>query len=87
LPVDAARIAYAVRSHWRIENSMHWVPDMAFGEAECRVRVDNAGQHFTILRRIVMHLLKRYTKTKIGRRNHHLKTGADDNDCAQILAR
>ncbi len=32
LPPDAARIAHAVRSHWRIENSMHWVLDVAFGE-------------------------------------------------------
>ncbi|WP_244137093.1 ISAs1 family transposase, partial [Burkholderia pyrrocinia] len=51
LPPDAARLAHAVRSHWRIENSMHWVMDMAFGEDQCRVRVNNAAQNFAILRR------------------------------------
>ncbi|MCP2085633.1 UNVERIFIED_ORG: putative transposase YbfD/YdcC [Paraburkholderia sediminicola] len=42
LPADTCRIAHAVRSHWRIENNMHLVPDMAFGEDQCRVKVENA---------------------------------------------
>ncbi|MGF6605022.1 putative transposase YbfD/YdcC, partial [Paraburkholderia sp. GAS448] len=37
LPPDAALIARAVRAHWRIENNLHWVLDVAFGEDQCRV--------------------------------------------------
>ncbi|MGF6604968.1 putative transposase YbfD/YdcC [Paraburkholderia sp. GAS448] len=45
LPPDAAHIAHAVRAHWAIENSSHWVLDMTFAEDQCRVRVDNAAQN------------------------------------------
>ena len=69
LPAQAHKLAHAVRSHWRIENSMHWVLDVAFGEDQCRVRVENAAQNFAILRRIAMNLLKRDTTPKVGLRN------------------
>jgi predicted transposase YbfD/YdcC len=85
LPPDAARIANAVRSHWRIENSMHWVLDMAFGEDHCRVRIENAAQNFAILRRIVLNLLKSDTKTKAGMKNRRLKACASDNYRAELL--
>ncbi len=60
----AMRIAHAVRSHWRIENAMHWVLDVAFGEDQCRVRVEHAVQNFAIPRRITMNLLRKDTQTK-----------------------
>ncbi|KVU32999.1 hypothetical protein WK65_29925 [Burkholderia ubonensis] len=62
LPPDVAHIAHAVRSHWCIENSMHWALDVAFGENQCRVRVENVAQNFAILRRIGMNLLRRDTE-------------------------
>jgi len=52
---------------------MHWILDMTFGEDQYRVWMDNAAQNFAILRRIVMNLLKRDTKTKVGLRNRRLK--------------
>jgi predicted transposase YbfD/YdcC len=85
LPPEASRIAHAVRAHWRIENSMHWVLDMAFGEDQCRVRIDNAAQNFAILRRIAMNLLKRDTKAKIGLKNRRLKACINDAYRAQLL--
>nr|WP_321808876.1 ISAs1 family transposase [Burkholderia sp. BCC1993] len=85
LPPNAARIAQAVRAHWRIENSMHWVLDMAFGEDQCRVRVNNAAQNFAILRRICLNLLKADTTTKAGIKNRRLKAGASDGYRAAVL--
>ncbi|BAX60971.1 ISAs1 family transposase [Burkholderia stabilis] len=85
LPADAARIAQAVWAHWRIENSMHWVLDMAFGEDRCRARVNNAAQNFAILRRTCLNLLKADTTTKAGIKNRRLKTGASDDYRASIL--
>ena len=85
LPPEATRIAHAVRSHWRIENSMHWVLDMAFGEDQCRVRVGNAAQNFAILRRIALNLFKRDTKTKAGLKNRRLKACASDRYRAEML--
>jgi predicted transposase YbfD/YdcC len=66
LPPDAVHTAHAVRSYWRIGNSPHQAIDVAYGEDQCRVRVDNAAQNFTILRRIVMNLLKCDTTTKVA---------------------
>jgi predicted transposase YbfD/YdcC len=85
LPPDAAHIAHAVRSHWRIENSMHWVLDVAFGEDQCRVRVDNAAQNFAILRRIVMNLLRQDRKAKVGLKIRRLKACMNDRYLAQLL--
>jgi predicted transposase YbfD/YdcC len=48
----------AIRSHWGIENSLHWVLDVAFREDDCRVRQGYADENFATLRRIALHLLK-----------------------------
>jgi predicted transposase YbfD/YdcC len=85
LPADAARIAHAVRSHWAIENGMHWCLDMAFGEDQCRVRIENAAQNFAVLRRISMNLLRQDQTTKVGLKNRRLKACANDNYLAQLL--
>ena len=58
---------------------------MAFGEDQCRVRIDNAARNFAILRRIVMNLLQRDRSTKVGLRNRLLKVCADDSYRAQLL--
>lgn len=85
LPPDAPRIARAVRSHWGIENGMHWCLDMALGEDQSRVRVDNAAQNFAILRRISMNLLRRDVQTKAGLKTRRLKAGCSDQYRAQLL--
>ncbi|WP_051374325.1 ISAs1 family transposase [Paraburkholderia sprentiae] len=84
LPADRKRINEAVRAHWAIENSMHWVLDVAFGEDQCRARVDNAAQNFTILRRIVSNLLRADKATKVGIKNKRLKAGFDEHYRARV---
>ncbi|RQZ17092.1 ISAs1 family transposase [Burkholderia sp. Bp9031] len=78
LPPDAARIAHAARSHWAIENGMHWALDMAFGEDQCRVRVNNAAQNFAVLRRIALNLLRQDRTTKAGLKNRRMLACAND---------
>jgi predicted transposase YbfD/YdcC len=58
LPAEVKRIAAAVRSHWGIENSMHWVLDVAFREDRSRARADNAQANLGVLRRTAISLLK-----------------------------
>ncbi len=55
---DASVIGKGIRAHWGIENSLHWVLDMAFREDECRKRIDNSAENFAILRHITLNLLK-----------------------------
>lgn len=85
LPPDAAHIAHAVRAHWGIENGMHWSLDMAFGEDQCRVRVDHTAQNFTILRRITMNLLRQDRTAKGGLKIRRMLAWANDKYLAQLL--
>lgn len=55
---NAKEIAHAIRSHWAIENSLHWVLDVTFGEDNSRVRKDNAPENMAMVRHIVLNLLR-----------------------------
>lgn len=55
---DAKRFAYAGRSHWGIENKLHWVLDEVFREEESRIRKDHSAANFSTLRHIALNLLK-----------------------------
>jgi predicted transposase YbfD/YdcC len=59
-------VAKYIRGHWKIENCLHWVLDIAFREDECRVRKDNGPANFAILRRFALNLVKRDTTCKVG---------------------
>ena len=48
-----------VRGHWAIENSLHWVMDMIFRDAECRVRTDHAPANFTTIKHMAYNLIRR----------------------------
>jgi predicted transposase YbfD/YdcC len=61
LPLDASRFENAVRSHWAIENSLHWVLDVTFGEDACRIAKDHSAENLAILRRTVLNLLRKDT--------------------------
>jgi predicted transposase YbfD/YdcC len=59
LVMVAALLGPAVRSHWAIENSLHWVMDMIFRDDECRVRTDHAPANFTTIKHMPHNLLRR----------------------------
>jgi predicted transposase YbfD/YdcC len=86
LPGDAEPIARAIRSHWSIENSLHWTLDMAFREDESRIRSGNAQENMAALRRIALSLLKRDTITKAGIKAKRLKAGWDHDYLLHLLA-
>ena len=63
---DAAKIAQAVRSHWSIENSLHWVLDVSFHEDNCRIRHDHAAENVALLRHFALNILSQDKSTKRG---------------------
>lgn len=73
------------RSHWQIENGLHWVLDVAFREDDCRVRVGNAGENFAVMRHIAVNLLKSVKGTKIGIKNRRLRAAWDERFLARVL--
>jgi predicted transposase YbfD/YdcC len=63
------RLASAVRGHWAIENSLHWVLDVTFDEDRARNRRDNGPENLAILRRLTLNLLNRARpKMSVGRK-------------------
>jgi predicted transposase YbfD/YdcC len=70
---DAARLNAVIRQHWGIENKLHWVLDVGFGEDLDRKRTGHAAQNFSLLNRIALNLLKRETTFKRGIKGKRLK--------------
>ena len=55
---DVTKASNALRSHWGVENNLHWVLDNIFDADYCLVRKDNAAQNLNVIRKIAMNLLK-----------------------------
>lgn len=86
LAVEAPRFARAVRGHWSIENSCHWVLDVIFGEDASRVRVGNAAENLGIVRRFALNLLKRMeTPKKQSVRSKRLRAAWEDDFWLKVL--
>jgi predicted transposase YbfD/YdcC len=75
----------AIRAHWGIENSLHWVLDVQFQEDRSRKRKDNAAENFTIVRRIALNKLKNFKYRRWGIHNKQLKAGWDNDFLLEIL--
>jgi predicted transposase YbfD/YdcC len=84
--VGAKRVLSAVRSHWSIENSLHWTLDMAFDEDRCRVRKDNGPENFAILRHIALNLLKQEKTCKRSIKGKRLLAGWKEDYLLKVLA-
>jgi predicted transposase YbfD/YdcC len=66
LLADAKTILKAKRSHWKIENQVHWILDIAFREDESRVRQDHAVENLAVLRHVALNLLKMRRQLKVA---------------------
>lgn len=64
LPADAQQAAQAIRQHWGIENNLHWVLDVVFGDDQSRIRKGNAPRNMAIIKKTVLNLLKNIKKDK-----------------------
>ncbi len=85
LEADAQRHNRVIRSHWSIENSLHWVLDLTFNEDASRIRQGYAPENLGLLRRLSVNLLKR-EPSKQSLKMKRYKAGMDNNFLIKILA-
>jgi predicted transposase YbfD/YdcC len=78
LPLGVRTFARAVRSHWGVENKVHWVMDVCFGEDQSRARTGYAAENLATLRRLALNLLKREKTKKRSIRGKQLCAGWDN---------
>ena len=88
LKKDVQPFAQAVRNHWGIENSLHWVLDVTFSEDASRVRKDHAPENFSILRHIALNLLRQdKSSKKKSLKLKRLRAAWDRDYLEQLLGR
>ena len=85
LVMVAALLGPVVRSHWAIENSLHWVMDMIFRDDECRVRTDHAPANFTTIKHMAHNLLRK-AATKDSLRLRRKLAAWDDDFLVSLIA-
>lgn len=83
--LGAAACLSAVRGHWQIENSVHWVLDVSFREESCRIRSRHGAENMSLLRRLGMNLLRSQSDHKRGIKARMKRAGWDHDYLAHIL--
>ena len=81
---DVKLFQQAVRSHWGIENKLHWRLDVTFREDESRIRRGNGPHNIGVIRHVAMNLLKR-EKTKISYRKKRIRAALNDDFRGNLL--
>lgn len=85
LDPDPQNIARAIRGHWGIENSLHWVLDMNFNEDRNRIRNGEASENMAVLRHVAINLLKTEKSFKGSLKKKKLKCCMSNKYLAKVL--
>lgn len=85
LKPNADDLGSAVRTHWGIENKVHWVLDVVFNEDDSQVSTGHAAENFSILKRLSINILRLDTDKKTSLRGKRRKAGWNSDYLANLL--
>lgn len=83
---DVSKFAEAVRSHWSIENQLHWILDVGFREDASQFSLGYGAENLAVIRHVGLNLLSRDKKTKVGVKGKRLKAGWNDSYLKEVLS-
>ncbi|GAB4305526.1 MAG: hypothetical protein Fur0025_47570 [Oscillatoriaceae cyanobacterium] len=86
LRADAVRLGGCIRAHWGIENQLHWVLDVTWGEDASRIRRGHSPENFALLRRMAVSILNRETSQKRSLRQKSKRAGMSPDYMLTVLA-
>ena len=85
LAADAVTNLRAVRHHWQVENSLHWVLDVAFREDACQVKNATGATNLAVLRKIALNFLNQEKTCRLGIRGKMHKAGRNHSYLIKVL--
>lgn len=85
LAPDAGRLNSMVRSHWSIENNLHWVLDVTFGEDLSRKRKGFEAENFSLLSKSIIPLLVNDKTPKLSKKRKKMKAALDQTYREKLL--
>jgi hypothetical protein len=85
LPADAERIAQAVRSHWEVENRLHWCLDVQFGDDYARARSGHVAHNLALVRHMALNLIRLDKSIKTSIKTKRLLAATSDEFRAALL--
>ncbi|WP_341763535.1 ISAs1 family transposase [Candidatus Tisiphia endosymbiont of Beris chalybata] len=85
LEQEAVKIGMAIRSHWAIENSVHWILDVSFRDDDSRIRKGNAPQNIAIIKHMALNVLQKAKQKRDSIKQLRKAAGWDNNQLLTIL--
>jgi predicted transposase YbfD/YdcC len=83
--IPATKLMAIVRSHWSIENQLHWILDVVFDEDKSRVRKENAPENLATLRKLAINIIRAHP-AKMSMRQKCKRAGWDDSFLIGVLS-
>ncbi|MGB5768603.1 MAG: ISAs1 family transposase [Crocosphaera sp.] len=85
LPPNAQFLCHAIRTHWSIENNLHWTLDVTFREDQCRIRSEHSPHNFALLRRLALNVLHQEKTFKRSLRQKMKQAAMNNNYMMTVL--
>jgi len=85
LSAKPKKILASIRSHWAIENSLHWVLDMSFNEDQSRIRKENAPENMAVIRHVALNMIRSVKKDRQSIKGLRKQAGWNDSTLKIIL--